>query len=634
MRKLFVPAAAILALSAPAAVLGATAGEFGATKSPADPVLELNAEPKLCSRALAAMRTAHRGSEFVLDGDATITEAFTAVDMPLTEIPPVENRRPARYLRGDLDLDGTGRKQTVVIRSNEFNWSGDWHYGHVFPSPAAFDQVREQWVQFDESKEDQYPPAKLPVLTGHRFYPGAVNADGKDVFTGNVWAQPKLFAFERRYYFVLGANNHEVQSPISYTVFRLRASGIVERVCIVSQKPLDELFGEFDDLPDVEAFIRVVRVIGNPGPDSGTMHAETRHLTAALMGERTAATRPWAIADRQETALSRASPAYGEYHVYGDRLNRFLGQWSQQGPWTRREYQTLQSLMPTAVESYSKYLVQHFGLASKDARPAAERVLHGLLAQYILIPATFGQFEIKDYGLPRDDNTVLSDAVGHPRELDRLLSENPAPDIVNAFDKTPLMVAAHFNRPDSVRKLLEAGAKVNARTKSLNTFGYFIQRGERTALMYAAENAGLTVIKMLLDAGADASMRDAAGNGVDFYLWRNPRFVHEAIPKTIQEYAAMANRAVGPSFDCAKAVSSVERAICSSEVLRMLDQEIADAFARLKLLRGPALLSEQRAWLRERDRTCKASDEECLAEIMHVRARALFLRIWENDGES
>ena len=66
--------------------------------------------------------------------------------------------------------------------------------------------------------------------------------------------------------------------------------------------------------------------------------------------------------------------------------------------------------------------------------------------------------------------------------------------------------------------------------------------------------------------------------------------------------------------------------------LRQGKGQIADAFARLKPLRGPALLAEQRAWVRKRDRSCKPNDEDCLAEIMRTRARALLLRVWETDG--
>ena len=70
------------------------------------------------------------------------------------------------------------------------------------------------------------------------------------------------------------------------------------------------------------------------------------------------------------------------------------------------------------------------------------------------------------------------------------------------------MVAAHMNRPDSVKILLKAGADPNLQTTTVNECGVTIERGDRTALMYAAENADIDVMRLLVETGAMIDAKD------------------------------------------------------------------------------------------------------------------------------
>ena len=83
------------------------------------------------------------------------------------------------------------------------------------------------------------------------------------------------------------------------------------------------------------------------------------------------------------------------------------------------------------------------------------------------------------------------------------------------------------------------------------------------------------------------------------------------------------------SFDCTKARTPVERAICTQPSLGALDRAIADAFAQ-KLARpetdAPALRTEQTAWLRQRDAGCKGPPAQlaaCLNTALTSRLAAL-----------
>jgi len=86
--------------------------------------------------------------------------------------------------------------------------------------------------------------------------------------------------------------------------------------------------------------------------------------------------------------------------------------------------------------------------------------------------------------------------------------------------------------------------------------------------------------------------------------------------------AAAAER---PSFDCTKAASATEKAICGNDRLARLDRAIAQAFRALRSDPNLAerLAEEQAAFLKKRD-ACN-SDTGCLAREMESRRAALAL---------
>src|SRR3569833_835538 len=193
------------------------------------------------------------------------------------------------------------------------------------------------------------------------------------------------------------------------------------------------------------------------------------------------------------------------------------------------------------------------------------------------------------------------------------------------------MVAAHFDRVDSVRRLLQAGAKVNAVTVAVpESWMEGPTRIGRTALMYAAENAGPAVIAALLEAGANPDSLDSEGHGMKFYLANNPRFSDTERALGVQGLAKIADHFAGPSFDCAKAHTAAEHSICRSEVLRILKKQLSLAFDKGRNRLGPSALQEQREWLHARDQSCSgATDTECLAELMRTHVRYLHKRLTE-----
>jgi uncharacterized protein YecT (DUF1311 family) len=82
------------------------------------------------------------------------------------------------------------------------------------------------------------------------------------------------------------------------------------------------------------------------------------------------------------------------------------------------------------------------------------------------------------------------------------------------------------------------------------------------------------------------------------YKWNGKEFAVVSLHKT---------GVFRTSYDCSKAQSDVERAICHVDSLAALDRALADAYksvlARLSGTQRQALISEQRAWLVQRDKS-------------------------------
>lgn len=94
-------------------------------------------------------------------------------------------------------------------------------------------------------------------------------------------------------------------------------------------------------------------------------------------------------------------------------------------------------------------------------------------------------------------------------------------------------------------------------------------------------------------------------------------------------------RAPAPSFNCRKARSRVEKAICSDVALARLDRKLSeayrDALARefddqgndIKPEARDAIVQSQRKWLKERDRNCASGDKTCLSAAYRERMNTL-----------
>lgn len=80
---------------------------------------------------------------------------------------------------------------------------------------------------------------------------------------------------------------------------------------------------------------------------------------------------------------------------------------------------------------------------------------------------------------------------------------------------------------------------------------------------------------------------------------RGPRYCYLALAFLL----AAVSVAEAPSFECGKASTDIENAICRDPALSQLDGELGAAF-RSRLEQDPCLHKEQIPWVRERNKRC------------------------------
>jgi uncharacterized protein len=103
------------------------------------------------------------------------------------------------------------------------------------------------------------------------------------------------------------------------------------------------------------------------------------------------------------------------------------------------------------------------------------------------------------------------------------------------------------------------------------------------------------------------------------------------VQRAIAAFFALAvpQLAQAASFDCSRAVTSIEHAICGRQDLNELDSRLGEVFRKALSLQadhGP-LLRDQRAWLSNREKTCGSLgvgvQERCLLEQFNSRIATL-----------
>lgn len=652
---------------------------FGGSTRPVVPTLQVDEEPALCGPLLADVKASFASSSREVDifdaayarhpaltwRETAVPSSRRAVGSPETRF----NSGASAVYRLDLDLAGDGRPQAVLLQSIPFNWSGDDVAAYVVASGADTDQVEQAILALhnqaaDESSSDGL--SSVGLLS--RYFPS--NAHGP---TRTLAVTPtdlhKIFLWNGRYYHL----QHDVFQSAEYIdpvrIFRLMPDGRVHLTCEVAFPGAHAAFQLLQAVSGLPSLMMLLRSVREPGRESGMAPYRAPDPVTAMWPIRHVAFRPWAVAhplgDRADAAAR-----------HGSRVDAFLEEWSATEPWNRREYDTMRMAQHRARRGVEQYLKSVFGLPASEAKVWAARVVDDVIAASIVIPSdyeptdtsftdecTLGSSELNRALVSQDAAAVqrllsafqrslgvdsqrdgeahlvsaaLHAAIEWPYGVHALLQAGADPNAPNHFGKTPLMVAAHLNRPDVVRLLLAAGAQVNLRTSANATWCRRSVTAERTALTYAAENASPVVMRLLLEAGADPGQAAGGHDSLEAFLALNPRLTEEEKRLSVQDLARRAGDFAGPSFDCDRGVTRLERAICLNEHLAMFDLEIDRAYRLLLAARHEGIRSDQHEWIKIRGKACETPEvveADCLARSMRTRARYLHLLVRELSSE-
>lgn len=431
-------------------------------------------------------------------------------------------------------------------------------------------------------------------------------------------------------------------------IYRLEPDGPAREVCSI------QIFKNFNpgqppgDLAFYATYVNLLEEIMGSYCCIGGRRTGRQQSSAAVY-------RPWATA----RSWAYSSPDDPEHSSHNRSAGtawtsiKSFNNWQYHDAWSFRQFETIKIAQTAAVDDLITHYVNHFHMS----RSAAERMAHDIVDA---LPSSYSQFGenldgtidnsflrqiahaqftdwanlpsiLKDrqYSLPPSALTVSVDAP-HTFPQDKISIDLRAAS--TEYGKDLLMFAAHMNNYDSTEHLLRSGWPLDRKTHQNPTSYRSMDRVHRSALTYAAENASVELIELLVNAGADTAILDSEGNGLDYYVKRNPRFSAEdsklGFDGILKKYTPTAT--VAPSFACSPGLDRVAQAICESKGLSVYDREL-DANYRALMTRdafAERLRSDQRAWLRSRDRECDAFAEPdqlnaCIARTTRARIRYL-----------
>lgn len=266
---------------------------------------------------------------------------------------------------------------------------------------------------------------------------------------------------------------------------------------------------------------------------------------------------------------------------------------------------------------------------------------------------------------------------GDLASIDALIDAGADVESRDYHGQTPLHVAVRHGHPLSVTALVGAGANARARDDDglaplLEPREYALWEGDwlseasspgdnlyENLSVANADAAGFTYAFECRDVpyGPNAIRTDEArasfrsslraedpANGQTFVLRVDPDDRHNRVIQADEPSYGLPRSCAfdstghfvfrrpiyTPGFDCDQAATSVETAICHNELIALGDLEMSSVYREL-LEEFPAesaarLRSSQRAWLRDRNRSClsgDAVDDICLARLYSDRLAAL-----------
>lgn len=538
-----------------------TALPFDTRRQPFSPRLLVSRDAELCNAFLSALRrdflARHGDDERPFKQPPIAVGHWVAWPSEHGAVAPAD---PAMDV-AELDLDGNGRKQLLLHVTQSFSRGNT--YSLLIRSKTSTDGLFEDIKDFVRVLPWQRQSDSIRSIAPYDF--------------GGPTSPLKVLAYRSGMY--LYGQGNDITSiaqgdPRDGTaaLSRIHADGSTELRCHASvwpragtvlpafwaTKPPDTISVP---APAVEWLQTVREIQGNEGPLSGTLHALQRVINSSSNVWYDALVRPWDVAV--------IPPPYEQSPA---AMRSWIQHWGYQSLSRFRLARAFETGRHAAIDALAEYYERSFGaangkeaaLAITDNIIAASFVVHGLyganqlspeqavryaesqdwdddsrrLRSALLIGASANEVDalIKS-GAALDGRTkwgtlspepALFYALEHVNEVSWLLDRGADINEGNAFGKTALMYAAHYNLDTTVTLLLARGADVTKRTDARNSGDTSLRFDSRTALMYAAENASERMIRELIQAGSDTCATDSGDRDVWNYASRNKRLSDDA----------------------------------------------------------------------------------------------------------
>ena len=529
-------------------------------RQPFLPRLLVSRDAKLCDAFLSGLRkdflARHRNGNY----------AFKEPPMTLGHWVAWPSEHGSEQLResidvAELDLDQDGRKQLLLHVTQPFN-SNNNSYDLLIRSKTTTDGIAAEILALQKSWPNRKTSTLVSVAAAPRFSP-----------LGDGYKSPfKVLSYQGRVYVydvadgvtAVGGNDRQDGTA---SLQRIHADGSTELRCQASIAPRAGALplpwptrspDELEVPAEVVGWMRTIREIqGTEGQMAGTLHALSGLITRSAYTWYDTLVRPW------EVAASR--PPYQPPPLF---MRAWIHQWGYQSLSRFRLARAFEARRLAAMDALARYYEHAFGLPNgkeaalltTDRIISASFVVHiekvpsdeelrreihrsegqrGDLCSALLTgtPQEALNALIKE-GAPLSGDKgsgtegrepALFYALEHPDEVRLLLDRGADINEGNAFGKTALMYAAHYDLADTVTLLLARGADVAKRTDARNVpEATMIRFDSRIALMYAAENASERVIRELILAGSDTCATDSGDRDVWDYALRNERLSNDA----------------------------------------------------------------------------------------------------------
>jgi len=167
--------------------------------------------------------------------------------------------------RLDLDLDGSGKKRTVVLNKRVQTFgSGDVHYrdAYLCDSSAAFDKWLDSSWRPDDSIAGMIP-----------YFPGDGIVSSQPFYQLYFGGEHRWFAFNGKYYFL---TSEDLTADFT-GLAQLLPDGSRKVACVIRAGAPQEIYDKFILRSGLKSDLKVLWTIGHAsGGPCGTLRAEVR----------------------------------------------------------------------------------------------------------------------------------------------------------------------------------------------------------------------------------------------------------------------------------------------------------------------------------------------------------------------